>query len=332
MTDRDWTPERFEQIADFQGTRLVIESAWLDVYGHLAAGPLDAAELAERLQLHDSVAPRFFDALAGLGLLEKEGQLYRNSESASRYLAPSSPDYLGHLLIAARDAWDLWIDLPIGLRTGKRQRERLLFVDRPEATRHLLLAVHRSARSRAADILDRGYLDLEGRRRMLDLGSGTGTYSVAFCRNHPELEATLVDRSIAAALARDVIASAGLEDRVSVIEQDLDEGELPTGADFAWISNVFHSRAADANRRLLQRAYSCLEPGGQLTVQDLIMEESRTTPATGAVFSIHMLLANGVGRCYTIDEIRDWITEAGFRDPRWIRDEDEDLSLIVADR
>lgn len=332
MTDREWTPERFERIADFQAARLVIESAWLDVYGRLADGPLAATELAERLQLDSATAPLLFDALVGLSLLEKEGGFYRNSESASRYLAPTSPDYLGHLLIAARDAWDLWIDLPVGLRTGTRQRERMLFVDRPEATRHLLLAVHRTARSRAADILERGYLDLDSRRRILDLGCGAGTYSVAFCRNHPELEATLVDRPIAASLARDVIASAGLEDRMSVIEQDLDEGELPTGADFVWLSNVLHSRPADANQQLLHRACSCLAPGGRIAVQDLIMEDGRTTPATGAVFSIHMLLANGVGRCYTVEEIQEWMTDAGFRDPNWIRDEGEDLSLIVAGR
>ncbi|NIR46393.1 MAG: methyltransferase domain-containing protein [Gemmatimonadetes bacterium] len=331
MKPDKWTPERLEESANYWADRLVLEAAALDLPAQLAQGPLTADELAERLGLDARAALLFLDALAALGLLNKETGRYSNTEEAARFLVPESLDYLGHRLRAARDSWELWARLPEALRTGQRQREKTPFRDDPVAARSLLLSIHRNARSRAADILLNGSVELDDRRRMLDLGGGAGTYSVAFCRAYQELHSTLVDRPIAAAVARDVVASAGLEDRITILEYDVDEGELPASYDFIWISNVIHSRSFNANRALFERLLSRLEPGGTIAIHDLIMENDRTTPPAAAVFSLHMLLNNGVGRCYTFQEVNGWLDGAGFRDIHWIRD-DEELSIVTATR
>jgi predicted O-methyltransferase YrrM len=327
-----WTPERLEQVADYWADRLVLESAVLDVYGRLADGPLGALVLADRLRLEPGATQLFLDALVALGLLLKDGRKYSNSEAAAHYLVPGSPDYMGHRLVAAQYDWELWGRLPTALRTGKRQRDKRLFLEEPEATRHLLLALHGSGRSRAADILGRGSIDLEGRRLMLDLGGGAATYSVAFCRAYKDLRVTLVDQPIAAAIARDVVASAGLEGRITVLEYDVDERELPSDYDFIWMTHVIHRRSYNANRALFERLFNRLQRGGQIAIQDMIMDETRTSPARGAVHSLHMLLSSGVGRCYTYQEIHTWLAGAGFNDALWLREEDEELSIVTAKR
>jgi predicted O-methyltransferase YrrM len=287
--------------------------------------------MAARIGLEPRAALLFLDALAALGLLEKEKHRYDLSPVAKRYLLADSPEYLGHRLAAAQYDWDLWGRLPAALRSGQKQRERSVFRDDPPAARHLLLSLHREARHHAADVLKSGVLHIQGRRHMLDLGGGAGTYAVAFCRAHPQLHATLVDRPIAAALARDLVASAGLEDRITVLEYDVDERELPSVYDFIWMSNVVHSRSYDANRALCERLFHRLEPGGALVIHDTVMDENRTRPASGAVFSLHMLLTNGVGRCYTFQEIFNWLDSAGFHDIRWTRQEN-DMSLVICRR
>jgi predicted O-methyltransferase YrrM len=328
MNPDKWTPERIDDIADYWADRLVLEAASLDIHDLLAPGSLTAEELAERLGLEYRAAVLFLDALTALQLLKKEEDRYSNTGAAERFLVSSSPDYMGHRLKAARYNWELWSQLTEGLRIGTRQREKSIFREDPVAARNLLLALHRDARSRAADILTAGTLDLESCHRMLDLGGGAGTYSVSFCRAFQQLHVTLVDRPIAAAVARDVVASAGLEDRISVLEYDVDDGELPSSYDFIWISNVIHARSYNANRALLERLYSRLEKGGTIAIHDMILEEDRVSPARGAVFSLHMLLSNGVGRCYTYQEVHDWLENAGYRDIRWIRD-DDDMSIVT---
>jgi cyclopropane fatty-acyl-phospholipid synthase-like methyltransferase len=332
MAPNRWTPERFDDIADFWADRLVMESAALDIYGQLASGSLSAQEVAERLGLDAPAVHLFLDALTALELLNKRGHRYSNTEAAARYLVPGSPDYMGHRLIAAQHNWEIWAHLFDALRTGQRQREKHIFLEDPEAARHLLLALHRDARSRAADILVRGAIDLSERRQMLDLGGGAGTYAVAFCRFHRQLHATLVDRPIAAAVARDVVASAGLEDRITVLEYDVDEHELPSNYDFIWISNVIHARSYNANRALFERLYHRLVPGGEVVIHDMIMDDTRTRPTRGAVFSVYMLLSSGAGRCYTFQEVFDWLDGAGFHDVRWVREPDEDMTLVIGTR
>lgn len=329
MSSDNWTPDRLEKVADFMAARLVLEAAALDVFGRLDDGPLTAEEIAAVLGLQPRATLLFLDALAALGLLLKEGPRYENSEAAARYLVPDSPDYLGNQLVVARRDWELWNDLFSALRTGEPQREKRLFVDDPDTSRRLLLAVHRHARSRATDLLQSGNLDVDSFTRMLDLGGGAGTYAVAFCRANPRLRCTLVDRPIAASIARDVVASAGLEDRITILDYDVDEKALLSTYDFIWVSNVIHSRSYDANRVLFRRLHSRLEAGGTIAVHDLVMEETRTHPVRGAVFALHMLLDNGLGRCYTFLEIQHWLASAGFRDLRWLRQPNEDHSLVV---
>ncbi len=331
MPSNAWTPERFDLLAEYWGDRLVLEAAALNVHGQLDAGPLSAADLARELRLEPLAAKLFFDALVALGLLHRKGHQYSNTDVAERFLVPGSPDFRGHRLIVAHNDWNMWGRLTEGLRTGKRQRDKLIFKEEPVEARHLLLAIHRSARSRAADILDNNSIDLSGRRQMLDLGGGAGTYVVTFCRAYPELRATLVDRPIAAALARDLVFSAGLEDRITVLEYDVDEGDLSSTYDFIWISNVLHSRSEAANRSLLERLYSRVEDGGEIVIQDIIMDEDRTNPPRGAVFALHMLLSNGVGRCYTFSEVQGWLYSAGFKDVRRVQDH-EHFTLVLGKR
>ncbi len=334
MTAISWTPERFHSLAEFWPTRLVLESVALNVYGELAERPLAAPELADRLGLEMRAATLFFDALAALELLHKKGERYVNCAAAKRYLVPGSADYVGHELIAAQDAWDVWGRLPAALRSGERQREDRVFEDDPEAARHLLLAIHRRAEPRAREMLDRGWLDLKARRRMLDLGGGVGTYSIVFCRAFPSLHCTLVDRPTAAALARAEISAADLEDRIEVVEGDFKAVELPPSFDVVWVSNVIHSRDATANLDLFRRVYGLLDPGGggEVIVHDFVMEEDRTRPAPGAVFSLHMLLNNGVGRSYTFGEIKGWLDAAGFKEVERIGDHRDIHSLVTGKR
>jgi predicted O-methyltransferase YrrM len=332
MPTHGWTPERFDEVADYWADRLVLESAALDVFGKLTDGPLGAQELARRLGLEPKATAMFLDALAGLQLLEKKGVRYSNTEAATRYLVPGSPDYLGHRLVAAQRTWEMWGRLPTALRTGKRQREQRLLSEDPEETRHVMLSLHREARSRAADILDRGWIDLADRRQMLDLGGGAGTYAAAFCRAYKDLRVTLVDRPIAAVVARDVVASAGLEDRIKVLKYDVDVDELPSDYDFIWMSSVVNSRSYNANRALFERLFNRMQPGGEISVHDLIMDETRTHPARGAVTSLHLLLSHGVGRCYSYQEVHTWLVGAGFKDVRWLRADDEDITIVSAQR
>jgi SAM-dependent methyltransferase len=106
-------------------------------------------------------------------------------------------------------------------------------------------------------------------RRILDLGSGTGTGTLALLRSFDGAEVTAVDSS-PAMLAR-LTAKAGelgLDGRVRTLQADLDAGWPAVGPlDLVWAANSMH-HMADPDR-VLGAIHAALRPGGVLALIEL---------------------------------------------------------------
>lgn len=103
-------------------------------------------------------------------------------------------------------------------------------------------------------------------RRILDLGAGTGTGTIALARQFPEAEVIALDNS-SALLSRlnGKVTELKLDGRVSSIQVDLDtEWPALDRVDLAWASTSMH-HFADAGR-VLADVFATLRPGGRLAV------------------------------------------------------------------
>ena len=111
--------------------------------------------------------------------------------------------------------------------------------------------------------------DLPPRRRILDLGSGTGTGALALARRFEEADVIAVDVSAPRldrlrAKAREL----GVDRRIRTVQADLDAGWPATGpVDVVWASNSLH-HMADPDR-VLAAVFAALRPGGVLAVAEI---------------------------------------------------------------
>ena len=106
-------------------------------------------------------------------------------------------------------------------------------------------------------------------RRILDLGSGTGSGAFALARRFPGAEVIAVDQSAGMlARLRSKAADSGLADRVQTMEADLD-GAWPVieAVDLTWSSMALH-HLADPGRGLAE-IFAVLRPGGLLAVAEM---------------------------------------------------------------
>jgi hypothetical protein len=62
------------------------------------------------------------------------------------------------------------------------------------------------------------------------------------------------------------------------------------------------------------------------------MDRTRTNPTNGAIFAVNMLAATSGGDCYTLDEIREDLEWAGFRDVNLMRDGFDMDQLVRAEK
>jgi cyclopropane fatty-acyl-phospholipid synthase-like methyltransferase len=175
----------------------------------------------------------------------------------------------------------------------------------------------RNARERARSVVEA--VGSDGIRRMLDLGGGSGAYSVAFARAFPTLQAEVLDVPEVLPLTEDYIRNAGLSGRVHTRPGDMLHDPLGENYDLILLSAICHMFSAEENRALFRRAYAALAPAGRLVVQDFILEPDKTAPRFAALFALNMLVGTRAGSSYSEPEYADWLGQAGFGEVRRVR-------------
>jgi hypothetical protein len=87
---------------------------------------------------------------------------------------------------------------------------------------------------------------------------------------------------------------------------------LPGGADLVWLGAIVHQNSRQQNRLLFSSIYRALSAGGRILIRDILMDESRVSPPSGALFAINMLVATEGGGTYTADELQADLEATGF--------------------
>jgi ubiquinone/menaquinone biosynthesis C-methylase UbiE len=165
-------------------------------------------------------------------------------------------------------------------------------------------------------------------RALLDVGGGSGTYTIAFLRAVPEMKATLFDLPEVIEMARERLREEGLLDRANLVSGSFYLQELPDGHDLALISAIIHSNSPEENLDLYRKVFRALKPGGRILVRDHVMSPDRTYPRDGAIFAINMLIGTSGGGTYTYEEIEADLSKAGFHRIRLLK-QGEHMDAVV---
>ncbi|MCS7304873.1 MAG: methyltransferase [Thermoguttaceae bacterium] len=356
----------------FRAACVLAAGADLDLWSVLGADRLTAAELAQRLRADLRATTILLDALAALELLEKSEDQYRVPESLRTLLIRAEPDSRqttgspNHLVAGGSQSRDTaapgemdtkrmvtaqldtteppilpmlqhlanvlraWSQLAWVVRAGipaPRQASIRGF----EADRAAFLEGMHALSAPVADQLV-AELGPPKFRHLLDVGGGTGTWTLAFLRAVPEAEATIFDLPDAKPLVEARLAQTPFANRIRFVGGDFYRDPLPAGADFAWVSAIAHQNSRQQNRELFSKVWEALEPGGQIGIRDLVMQPCRTRPLQGALFAVNMLVQTEGGGTYTFQEFADDLQSAGFHNPQWIIRREDMNSVILAEK
>jgi predicted O-methyltransferase YrrM len=317
----------------FQVAKMLMVAVDLGLFDFLTE-PRSAAEAAAWLQADARATGIFLNGLVGQGVLIKDGDAFRNSELASRYLVQGHEDYRGAIVKHIEHTWKRgWDDLKETVLVGRPPSvDPEKWVDgRPERdaaeVRAFIWGMHAIARDLAPKVAAR--LDLTGVRRLLDLGGGPATYAITFAQANPELRATVFDLPLPLEIARENIAQNGLTDRVGTLAGNFLRDDIGTGYDFIWVSQILHSHDEGQNRYIIGKAAAALNPGGTLAIQDFFLNPDGVSPPGAALFGVHMLAVTPRGRAYYHVEVAAWMQEAGLAAPEFIQS-GIDASILIA--
>jgi 3-hydroxy-5-methyl-1-naphthoate 3-O-methyltransferase len=283
------------------------------VFTALASGPKRAPALAAELGVSERPLRMLLGAMAGLGLLEARDEEFSNTALANAFLVEGRPGSLVDGIRYAADTYRLWGVLPDVVRTGVAPADAQTYLgDDPARTRRFVWGMHSRAMGVARSLVR--FIDLAPGTRLLDLGGGPGTYSLLLAQNVPGLSAIVFDLPPIVSVAREIIDSFGLADRVQVHAGDFTRDAYPSGMTAALVSGVLHREPEATCRAILTRLHAALEPGATIVLADVMLDADRAHPVFSALFALNMLVTSERGGAHSKDEQGRWLEDAGFVD------------------
>ncbi|MFQ5933218.1 MAG: methyltransferase [Dehalococcoidia bacterium] len=294
----------------------------LEIFTKLRGGKLCPAEVAGLLGANPQHTKEMLNSCVAVGLLEKIGDEYQNTKESATYLVKGEPKYYGEAFTYLTSLGPLFGQLDAAMLTEETMSHEQEFQSEEEEAdywRHYMLAMYQWGAAGQQDLLLEN-TDLTGKRKFLDVGGGSGVYTIAFCQKYPDLTAVLFDQEKALPLARSLIETQGLSRRISTVAGDYYTEPFGTDYDAVLFSGVLVQEPHEGQRRLLRKAYESMKSGGLIIVQDILKigPYTETSPKIALESLVAAVFYGGQGGVATADETSEFLTSAGFTSPKQI--------------
>jgi precorrin-6B methylase 2 len=316
----------------FMASKALFAALSVDLFTHVEAGRRTGAELATGTGVAENRMQTLVRALAGLGLLVPDGAGYQNAPACRRYLVRGAPGDFGDYfrLQVAGQIYPALVHLDAGLAgTGAAFDTLGGLLAEPAQARTFIEAQHAGSRV-AAQVLA-GQLELAQARTLLDVGGGSGAFSIALCERNPQLRATVLDFPAVIDIAREYRQAAGQGERIELLAGDAVHTEWPPDQDVILLSYLLSALGADEMDTVLGKAHDSLRPGGLLVVHDFMLDDDRPGPALAALWFLQYVAYRGDAVSFSAGELGGWLRAHGFDAPS-CRPLIPDITMVLVSR
>jgi len=299
-----------QTIRGFQESRVMLTGIELNIFAAIGDGA-KASQVAGKIGTDARATEMLLNALVAMGILVKSDGVFHVTRVTARYLGGKSPDDARAAMMHTVHLWERWSTLTECVRAGTSVKRPEAAEARDDWTEAFIAAMHHYAQARAPHVVQA--VGVQGARKMLDVGGGSGAYSIAFAQANEKLQVELLDLPEVLPIAQRHIEDAGLGARIKTRAGDLRTDPLGQGFDVILVSAICHMLGPEGNRDLLRRCHAALAPKGRVIISDFILEADKTAPKHAALFALNMLVGTRDGSSYSEIEYVGWLREAGFR-------------------
>ena len=295
----------------FRQSKILLTAIELGVFSLLGSRELTAKDVSFELRTDEDTTERLLNSLTALGFTTKYRHHYKNTTDSIRFLDKSSPDYLGSLLHMNLN-WESWGKLTEVVRTGKSIYKNLYEERTDEFVEAYVDSVHRSYIHEAEGVSKA--ITLSNVEKMMDLGCGSGMYSIEFMKRNPEMEVVLLDYPKVIPHTQRYIEQANLNTtkyrfQSGIIKDD----EYETGFDLIYASFLFEEFTIWENMDIMRKCFASLNKGGRLIIHENFINNDRTAPLHSVMYSLNLKLHTERGNTFSENDYWIMLKEAGFQ-------------------
>jgi ubiquinone/menaquinone biosynthesis C-methylase UbiE len=299
----------------FMGSKALFSALNLDLFSRLVGGKKTLETLVEDTGVAPNRLKTMLAALTAVGLVVRDADGYRNAPASERYLVRGAPAYFGdyYRFQIDRQMYPALVHLDSGIAgdTAHLAFDSLAgLTSDPEEADAFTRAQH--AGSMGPALMVAKQLDLEGAERLLDVGGGSGAFSIALCQRNPGLRATVLDFPNVIAVAERFVKETKLQDRVAYLRGDAGGAPWPNDQDVVLMSYLLSAVAEPSFPLLFRKAWEALRPGGRLLIHDFMLDNDETGPALAALWFLQYLSVRIDGISFTAATLKAQLEGHGF--------------------
>jgi O-methyltransferase domain/Dimerisation domain len=298
----------------FCDAKALLTAVELGLFTVLDEGPATLEEIRTRLQLHGRGLWDLLNLLVALGLLERDGERFRNALGAQRYLVRGRDSYIGGFLERSnRNLYPAYGRLAEALRTGEPQTGSSFdeVVENPRILRQFVHMMDALTHTLGPELVDA--YDWSGAASVLDVGGCRGNLCSQIVKAQPQLHGHVFDVPQMEPFFDEKMAELGLTGRLTFHGGSFFEIDALPRADVVVLGHVLHDWDPQQRRHLVELGWAAVNPGGSLLVYDRMLED-HPVHVENLVISLDMLLVTDGGSEYTVSEMFGHAEAVGCRD------------------
>ena len=282
----------------------------LEVFTAIAHGQDTIAAAAKTVGISERNAERLLTVLVAMTLLTRDGDRFANAADVERFLVKDSDRYAGPWILFTKPRWPAFGELSRRLRNPEENRLGAYVDFSVEDARRYHAATY-SIGMGAARLFSRS-VDLKGRKLLLDLGDGSGAYSIVATQTFPGLKAIVLDLPPVAVVAKEYISANNADDRVTTLPGDFTLTEFPQGVDVVVMASNLPQYEPDLIRLVVGKAFAALVPGGEMHLIGETLHDDQRGPLSAALWGLNEAIQHSTGLAHTESEVKGYLQGAGF--------------------
>lgn len=286
----------------------------VELFTHVRNGADTEQALAEATGLRPIDVDRLVTCALSLDLLRwaNDGEHLVNAPDTDAYLVKGERRYAGPWMTFTRRDVPAWFKMTELMREG----DATLLGMYEELTVESARKYHQSTSSIGFGAARRFVrtVDLSNRHHLLDLGGGSGAYSITAVETFEGLRATVLDLPPVVVATQEYIADAGVEDRVDTHAADFTQGEFPSPVDVVVMASNLPIYDGPTIGGVVARAFRALESGGEMHLVGEMLNDDRRGPVDAAMWGMNELICGSLGRSHSKAEVAGYFVDAGFVD------------------
>ena len=315
------TPEQYvtQLIGGYWAAQVACAAAALSLPDRLAAGPVNAEDLAKAAEAHAPSVRRLLRAMVSLGLCTQEADGRFALTEAGGYLRADTPGSVrGRALFIGDMLWKQFSDLTHQVKTGGHTQTVLGGAEGFEAMKNDPAGLHtfqqamaESSRTAARDAMT--VYDFGRFARVLDLGGGFGGVLGELLKAHPRQTGAVFDLPFLKDGADAYLQAAGVADRAGFLGGSFFEA-APEGFDLILMKFIIHDWGDDEARTILEKARAAAGDGATLVlIEQVVPDVIAATPQHQAVIRGDLTMMGIGGMERTAEEYRALLADSGWR-------------------